>query len=118
MKKLRGRDRRRKRIRKKIMGTDKRPRLSVSRSHKNIYAQLVDDIKGRTLLYLSTTSPELKKSIKYGGNVKAASILGEELAKQAKTKGITKIVFDRSGNLYHGRVKALAEAARKEGLLF
>ena len=118
MKKLRGRERRRKRIRKKIIGTDKRPRLSISRSHKNIYAQLVDDIKGRTLLSLSTVSPELKKSIKYGGNVKAASVLGEELARQAKTQGIAKIVFDRAGYLYHGRIKALAESARKGGLTF
>jgi len=118
MKKLKGIARRRKRIRKKIVGTKERPRLSIARSNQNLYTQLIDDLNGRTLLSLSTASPDVKKAVKYGGNVKAAKALGESLAKQAKEKGITKVVFDRSGRLYHGRIKALAEAARKGGLLF
>ena len=118
MKKLKGIARRRKRIRKKIIGTKERPRLSVARSNKNIYTQLIDDLKGQTMLSISTASPEVKKAVKYGGNIKAAKALGESLAKRAKEKGITKAVFDRSGRLYHGRIKALAEAARKGGLLF
>ena len=118
MKKLKGIERRKRRIRKKIIGTDMRPRLNVHRSHKNIYVQLIDDIKGSTLLALSTNSPDFKKSIKYGGNVKSALALGDMLAKKALSKGIERIVFDRAGHLYHGRIKALAEAARKGGLLF
>ena len=118
MKRLRGRLRRKKRIRRHIIGTSRRPRLSIYRSHKNFYVQLVDDIKGHTVLSLSTASPKLKGVFKYGGNVKAASALGEELAKKAKAGGITKIVFDRSGYIYHGRIKALAEAVRKGGFTF
>jgi len=118
MKRLKGRIRRKKRIKRDIVGTAKRPRVSVYRSHKNLYVQLVDDLKGATIFSLSTKSPEIKDSLKYGGNVKAASSLGEALAKKAKSKGISKIVFDRSGYLYHGRVKELAEAARKGGLSF
>lgn len=118
MKRLKGRELRRKRIKRDLIGTEAKPRLSVYRSNKNLYAQLIDDIRGCTVLFLSTGSPEMKKGVKYGGNVKAASVLGEELAKKAKSKGITKITFDRSGYLYHGRVKALAEAARKGGLSF
>lgn len=118
MKRLKGIARRKKRIKRGVVGTDKRPRLSVSRSHKNICVQLVDDMKGHTLLSLSTSSAEMKNAIKYGGNVKAASVLGETVAKKALSKGISKVIFDRAGHLYHGRVKALAEGARKGGLLF
>jgi large subunit ribosomal protein L18 len=114
-----GVDRRHKRIRKKISGTKELPRLSVYRSTKNIYAQLVDDSAGRTILHLATSSPALKEKIRTdGGNVKGASMLGAALAEECKKKGIEKVVFDRSGYLYHGRVKALADAARKGGLKF
>lgn len=118
MKKLKGRARRHKIIRKKIIGTKEKPRLCVTRSNKNLYGQLVDDTKGRILLSLSTNAADLKKKIAYGGNVKAATFLGEEFAKTAKAKGFQKIIFDRAGYLYHGRVKAFAEALRKNGLIF
>lgn len=118
MKKIKGIARRKKRIRRKISGTSVRPRLSVHRSNKNFYVQLVDDMKGETLLSISTTNPDLKKSLAYGGNAKAASVLGEALANKAKAKGISKVVFDRAGYKYHGRVKALADAARKGGISF
>lgn len=116
---LRGRVRRHKIIRKKIAGTKDKPRLSIYRSIKHTYAQLVDDMTEKTIASLSTASPDLKDKIKKdAGNVKGAALLGNELASLCKKKGITKVVFDRSGYLYHGRVKALAEAARKGGLEF
>ncbi len=115
---LQGRELRHKRIRKKIMGSKKKPRLCVFRSSQHIYAQLVDDIESKTLHSLSTNSPEILKNLKYGGNVKAASVLGEKFAKGAIGKGFTDVVFDRAGYKYHGRVKALAEACRKNGLKF
>ena len=118
MKKLKGIERRRKRIRKKIIGTEARPRMNVTRSNKNISIQLIDDMKQHTLLSLSTRDAEFKKSVRYGGNVKAASALGTELAKKAALKGINKVVFDRAGYPYHGRIKTLADAARKGGLSF
>jgi len=108
---------RHKRIRKKIIGTKEKPRLTVYKSLKNIYAQLIDDENDVTLLSCSTNNKELKEK-KLSRNVKSAVVLGEMLAKQAKEKGIEQIVFDRSGYLYHGRIKALAEAARKGGLKF
>lgn len=117
--KIEGRQRRRFVIRKKISGTKELPRLSVHRSLKNLYAQLVDDATGKTILSLSTSSPALKDTLKKdAGNVKGAFALGTALAAACKEKGITAIVFDRSGYLYHGRVKALADAARKGGLKF
>jgi len=117
--KLDGRERRQKIIRKKIFGTSERPRLSVYRSLSHLYAQLVDDAVGKTLLSLSTVSGELKdKAKKDAGNVKGAVMLGIALAEACKKKGITKIVFDRSGYAYHGRVKVLAESLRKGGLKF
>lgn len=117
--KIKGRERRRKIIRKKIVGTIQRPRLSVYRSLKNLYAQVVDDVEGKTIVSLSTMSPDVKgKAAKDSGNVKGASLLGTALAENCKKNGITKVVFDRSGYLYHGRVKALADAARKGGLQF
>ncbi|OGW75176.1 MAG: 50S ribosomal protein L18 [Omnitrophica bacterium RBG_13_46_9] len=118
IKKLEGRQKRHKIIRKKVIGTKEKPRLCVFRSHKNFYAQLLDDIKGQTLCSLSTNASGLKNKIGSGGNVKAAGILGEEFSKKMKEKGFTTIVFDRAGYLYHGRVKAFAEAVRKNGIIF
>jgi len=117
--KIEGREKRRKVIRKKVSGTGEKPRLSVYRSINHICAQLIDDVAGKTLLALSTASPDLKDKVKKdAGNVKGASLLGAALAELCKKKGITKVVFDRSGYLYHGRVKAVADAARKGGLIF
>lgn len=117
--KIEGRERRHKIIRKKIIGTQERPRLSVRRSLSHMYAQIIDDTTGRTLVALSTLSPVVKeKSKKDCGNVKGAVLLGTAMAEACKKSGVTKVVFDRAGYLYHGRVKALAEAARKGGLQF
>jgi large subunit ribosomal protein L18 len=113
-----GREKRHVRIRKKIVGTKERPRLSVRRSLNHLYAQVIDDIEGKTLVQLSTLSKELKEGLKTAGNVKGASALGTALAEKCKKAGVTKVVFDRAGYLYHGRVKALADAARKGGLSF
>ena len=107
---------RHKRIRKDISGTADRPRLNVFRSNANITAQIIDDEKGVTLVSASTLEKELK--IANGGNVEAAKLIGAEIAKRAKKAKITKVVFDRGGYLYHGRVKALADAARENGLEF
>src|SRR5207253_7589868 len=96
------------RIRKKILGTSQRPRLNVYRSLNHIYVQVVDDLNGKTLVSASTAESEGKKS---GGNVAAAKEIGKAIAERAKAKGITKVVFDRGGYIYHGRVKALADAA-------
>jgi large subunit ribosomal protein L18 len=112
------RKRRHLRVRKKISGTPERPRLSVFRSAKHIYAQLVDDTQGVTLVSASTLDKELAGQIKNGGNVEAARKVGELVAKRAIAKGINKVVFDRGGYLYHGRVQALADAAREAGLDF
>ncbi|HHT9108015.1 MAG TPA: 50S ribosomal protein L18 [Candidatus Wunengus sp. YC64] len=116
--KLRKRTRRHLRIRRKVVGTAERPRLSVYRSLKHIYCQIINDIEGRTLVAASTESPDLRSQIKYGGNVVAAEIVGKKIAEEAKNKGITKVVFDKGGYKYHGRIKALAEAARKYNLSF
>ena len=105
-------------VRKKISGTAERPRLAVSRSLKNIYAQIIDDGDGKTLLSCSTLEKEMRDKIKYGGNKNAAKAIGSELAKRAANKGITKVVFDRGGLKYHGRIKELADAARESGLNF
>lgn len=112
-----GRFYRRQRIRSKIAGTSLRPRLSVFRSLRHIYGQLVDDEKGRAILTVSSLSQELKGDSRQG-NIKQAQAVGALLAVRAKEKGIEKVVFDRGGYLYHGRVKALAEAAREGGLKF
>ena len=106
------------RIRKRVQGTLERPRLCVHRSLKNIQAQIIDDINKKTIIGLSTLDKELCLRIKNGGNVNAATILGEALALKAQEKGIKKVCFDRGGYLYHGRIKAFAEAARKGGLEF
>lgn len=115
---LKGRVLRHKRIRKKIIGTTKKPRLCVFRSLNHIYTQLIDDIEGKVLCSLSTGSPSVKTKVKYGGNIKAAKTLGEEFTRTAIEKGYSEVVFDRAGYKYHGRVKALAEACRKQGLKF
>jgi len=112
------RTKRKKRVRSHVKGTSERPRLNVFRSLKNIYAQAIEDTTGKTLASASTKSPELKGSLRYPGNVEAAKKVGELIAKKCLERGIQKVVFDRSGYLYHGRIKALAEAARAGGLIF
>ena len=116
--KLRRRLRRRRHVRRHIVGTAERPRLSVFRSSKHIYAQLIDDMNGVTLAAASSRVPDLRKGITYGGNVKAAAAVGQLLAETAKAKGIDCAAFDRGHYRFHGRVKALADAARKGGLNF
>jgi large subunit ribosomal protein L18 len=112
------RAKRKKRVRSRISGTSEQPRLNIFRSLKHIYAQAIEDTTGKTLVSASTLSPELKGSFKYPGNIEAAKKVGELIAKKCLERGIQKVVFDRSGYLYHGRVKALAEAARTSGLIF
>lgn len=114
----RARQRRHLRVRKHIIGTAERPRLNVYRSNKNIYAQVIDDSVGRTLVSASTIDPELKEAVKNGGSVDAARLVGELVAKRAIEQGMSAVVFDRGGYLYHGRVQALADAAREAGLQF
>ncbi|WP_207368873.1 50S ribosomal protein L18 [Heyndrickxia coagulans] len=104
------------RVRAKLSGTAERPRLNIYRSNKNIYAQLIDDVNGVTLASASTLDKEL--SLGSTGNVEAAQKVGELIAKRAVEKGIKEVVFDRGGYLYHGRIKALADAARENGLQF
>ncbi len=103
-----------KRIREKLSGTAQRPRLNVYRSLNHIYAQLIDDSDGKTLVSASTREAKIKT----GGNLAAAKEIGKQLAEKAKAKGVDKVVFDRGGYLYHGRIKALADAARAAGLKF
>jgi large subunit ribosomal protein L18 len=109
---------RKKRIRKKLSGSPERPRLTVFRSDKHIYAQIIDDTVGSTLATASTLSPDYKQLDPLKGKVEAAKRVGELIARKAKVQGITKVVFDRSGYIYHGRVRALADAARQAGLDF
>ncbi len=111
-------ERRHNRVRNKVKGTPTRPRLSVYRSLKNIYAQVIDDFAGETLVSASTLDNEISDKIENGGNVEAAKIVGEYVAQRALDQGITAVVFDRGGDDYHGRIKALAEAAREGGLEF
>jgi large subunit ribosomal protein L18 len=109
------------RQRKRISGTTDRPRLSVFRSVTHIYAQVIDDLSGQTLVSASSVDPALKGSFDKavrGGNLKGAEAIGTAIAERAKAKGITRVVFDRSGFLYHGRIRAVADAARKAGLDF
>ncbi|ASA24356.1 50S ribosomal protein L18 [Paenibacillus donghaensis] len=106
------------RVRKKIQGTTERPRLNVFRSSKHIYAQLIDDVTGATIVSASTVDKELSASIGNGGSVEAASKVGKLVAERAKEKGYAVVVFDRGGYLYHGRIQALADAAREAGLEF
>ena len=110
--------RRHRRVRKKVSGTSERPRLNVFRSIKHIYAQVIDDQSGRTLVSASTLSPDIRDKVAGRNNINVAKTVGEMIGKAAIEKNITNVVFDRGGYLYHGRVKALAEAAREAGLKF
>ncbi|MBX6422024.1 50S ribosomal protein L18 [Thermosulfurimonas sp. F29] len=122
LKKLERRLRRKKRVRKKVFGTPERPRLSVYRSLKHIYAQIIDDTRGHTLVAASSLSPEIRERWeelkKEGGKTAVARAVGELLGRKAVEAGIRKVVFDRGGFKYHGRVRALAEGARSAGLEF
>lgn len=109
---------RKRRIRKKISGTGERPRLSVFRSARHIYVQVVDDLKGQTLVAASTLSKEIKDKLTGLKKSETAKEVGKLLAAKAKEKGISQVVFDRNGFLYHGRVKAMAESCREHGLIF
>ena len=112
------RSRRKVRVRKRVFGTPDQPRLTVFRSLKHIYAQIIDDTAGITRVATSTMDQELRGTLSYGGNRIAAEAVGSRLAKLAKAQGIAKVTFDRNGYRYHGRIKALADAARKGGLAF
>jgi len=107
-----------KRVRTRVVGTPERPRLCVYRSLGHIYAQVIDDRSGKTLVAASSVDKETKKGLKGGGNIAAAKIIGKAIAERAKSAGVNKVVFDRGGYKYHGRVKALADAAREAGLQF
>lgn len=109
---------RHKRVRRKVSGTTQRPRLCVFRSSNNIYAQIIDDANRVTLTAASSLDAEVKGAVNHGGNKEAAKMVGAMIAKRAIEKGITEVVFDRGGYLYHGRVQVLAEAAREAGLKF
>lgn len=113
-----GRKRRHLRVRKRVFGTPERPRLVVYRSLKHIYAQVIDDVKGHTIVSASTLDPELRGKLPATGNRDAAREVGKLVGARAKAAGIEQVVFDRGGNLYHGRVAALAEGARESGLDF
>lgn len=106
------------RVRKKLSGTPQRPRLNVYKSNANIYAQIIDDVNGKTLVSVSTLNEEVKSSVENTGNIEAAKKVGEVIGKKAKDQGIEEVIFDRSGYQYHGKVKELAEAAREAGLKF
>jgi large subunit ribosomal protein L18 len=106
------------RIRRRLQGTADKPRLAIFRSDKHIYAQAVDDAAGRTLAHASSRDAVLRGSLKGGGNVAAAKVVGAAIAEKLKAAGLQSVVFDRGGYLYHGRVKALADAAREAGLKF
>ena len=112
------RKRRHLRVRNKVVGTPQKPRVNVSRSLKNIYVQIIDDLSGHTLVSASTLEPAIKDSVDNGGNKDAAKKVGEVLAERALEKGIETVVFDRAGYKYHGRVKEVAEALREKGLNF
>lgn len=112
------RAKRHRRIRRTVSGTPERPRLCVFRSLQHLYAQVIDDMAGKTLFAVSTLDERMVKQINRGGHIKAAEMLGKLVAEEAKGKGITRVVFDRGGYLYHGRVRALADAARAHGLEF
>jgi large subunit ribosomal protein L18 len=115
---LQQRKRRAFRVRKRVRGTAERPRLTVFRSHKHVYAQVVDDGTGRTLAAASTVDKDLRGDVKYGGNKTAAAAIGKAIAERAIAAGIKQVTFDRGRCQYHGRVAALADAAREAGLSF
>jgi len=106
------------RVRTRLSGSPERPRLNVYRSVAHIYVQIIDDRSGRTLVSASTVDKETRKNLKGGGNIASAKAIGKIIAERAKAAGITQVVFDRGGYKYHGRVKALADAAREAGLKF
>ncbi len=110
--------RRRRHVRRGIVGTAERPRLTVFRSSKHIYAQLINDLEGVTLAAANSRAKDANAALPYGGNIKAAQTVGQKIAEVAKSKGILKVAFDRGHYRYHGRIKALADAARKGGLQF
>jgi len=110
--------RRKLRVRKRVFGTPDKPRLTVSRSHRNISAQIIDDLSGRTICSASTHSKELSEATSYGGNSKAAAAVGKALGEKAAEVGVKRVCFDRNGYSFHGRVQALADAAREAGLKF
>ena len=112
------RKKRQARVRRKITGSVERPRLCVFRSSKHIYAQIIEDVTGTTLVAASTVVKGTEDSVKYSGNTEAAKVVGKQLAEKALAKDIKQVVFDRNGFLYHGRIKALADAAREAGLTF
>ena len=112
------RKKRHRRVRSKVAGTADRPRLNVSRSLQHIYAQLIDDTTGQTLAHASTVDAALRPTLKSGGNVDAAKAVGKLIAVRGQEKGISAVVFDRGGYMYHGRVQALADSAREAGLIF
>jgi len=112
------RQKRQVRVRRKVRGSQERPRLCVFRSSKHIYAQIIEDISGTTLVSVSTVAKSVAGDVKSSGNVDAAKLVGKQIAEQALAKNITQVIFDRNGFLYHGRVKALADAAREAGLSF
>jgi large subunit ribosomal protein L18 len=118
IKKRLARVRRHERVGAKVRGSGDRPRLAVFRSDNHIYAQVIDDLAGKTLVAVSSLSPEFKAELSYGGNVAAAKAVGKLVAEKAIAAGIKKVAYDRGGFHYHGRVKALAEAAREAGLEF
>jgi large subunit ribosomal protein L18 len=112
------RERRRNRVRKRVRGTSERPRLTVTRSHKNVSCQIIDDSLGRTLVSASTLDADLRAQVGYGGNKTAAQAVGKAIAAKALAAGINQVAFDRGHFRYHGRVAALADAAREAGLSF
>lgn len=113
-----GLKRRQRRVRAKIVGTAERPRLSVHRTNAHIYAQVINDLEGKTICSVSTLDPEFKAAGKAASNKEAAEFVGELVAKRAADKGVTTVTFDRGGRIYHGRVQALADGARNAGLQF
>ncbi len=116
--KVRQLERRRQRVRQRVFGTSERPRLNVFRSRAHIYAQIIDDIKGQTLAAASSLDKSLRTSLKSTGSIEAAKAVGKLLADRAKAAKVSAVVFDRGGRMYHGRIKALAEASREGGLKF
>jgi large subunit ribosomal protein L18 len=115
---IKGRERRKLRTRRKISGTPERPRMTVFRSLNHIYAQVVDDVAGKTLAHASTLAKDVKPQAAEVAKKEAAKLVGKAIAAQLKAKGVTKVVFDRNGYMYHGRIQALAEGAREGGLDF
>jgi large subunit ribosomal protein L18 len=110
--------RRQRRVRGKVRGDASRPRLRVTRSSAHIYAQVIDDVAGVTIASAASNDAELRSALKSGSNIDAAKVVGEAVGRRAMEKGVTEVVFDRGGRLYHGRVKALADGARSAGLKF